>query len=82
MFDKWFIITIVFGVLNLLAVAVAIIMFCLQKKKRAEYQEFRKHKEKWFNNDIPMYGKMSMGLMPTTGVVAETHDNVILEEDT
>ena len=51
MFDKWFIMTVVFSVLNVVALGIAILLWHLQKKKREEYQNFRKHKEKWFNND-------------------------------
>jgi hypothetical protein len=51
MFDKWFIMTMVFSVLNVLALITAVGLWHLQKKKREEYQNFRKHKEKWFNND-------------------------------
>jgi hypothetical protein len=51
MFDKWFIMTVVFSVLNVLALITAVGLWHLQKKKREEYQNFRKHKEKWFNND-------------------------------
>ncbi len=51
MFDKWFIMMIVFSVLNVLALGTAVGLWYLQKNKREEYQNFRKHKEKWFNND-------------------------------
>jgi len=57
MFDKWFIMTVVFSVLNVVALGTAILLWHLQKKKREEYQNFRKHKEKWFNNDTTMLAK-------------------------
>jgi hypothetical protein len=37
MFDQWFIVTIVFSVLNVLALATAILLWHFQKKKREEY---------------------------------------------
>ena len=55
-FDKWFIFTIVFSVLNALAIGVAVLLYFLQKKKREEYQDFRKRKEKWFINDNTQFG--------------------------
>ena len=59
MFDKWFIMTVVFSVLNVLSLGTAILLWHLQKKKREEYQNFRKHKEKWFNNDsTTMFAKI------------------------
>lgn len=71
--------------MNFLALATIGGMYYLQRKKRTDYQNFRKHKEKWFNNSEPMYGKMNKALLPgaaLTTVISVSQDNVIHEEDT
>ena len=75
MFDKWFIMTVVFSVLNVVALGIAILLWHLQKKKREEYQNFRKHKEKWFNNDTTMLAKFK-------SQQNAAQNKIIIEEDT
>ena len=75
--DRWFVLTVLFGVLNLLGILGAVGLAYLYKKKRVEHQKFRKHKEKWFKHDNQYeHSRRMLSSNPIT-------DNfVIKEEDT